>query len=287
MLHRYHDTAVPKSRPRAAIFRRVYGVPEGFHDQRPVTVRISVFSTGRARRKRAARGVRRYFADDWADDTLPVNVFLIEHPDGLCLVDAGQTSEAASDGYFPGWYPFFRLARFELGPRDEAAAQLVAAGYDVTAVRWVVLTHMHTDHVGGVGAFRDADVIVARAEWEPAQGLGGRLRGYLPQRWPRELHPRVVDFTGPGVGPFPGSHDVAGDGRLLFVPLPGHTRGHAALLVRDGAGPSHLCAGDAVLRAAEFERESPEIAEWCRREHVVILTCHDDAARHLIGEPSR
>ena len=58
-------------------------------------MRISVFSTGRVRRKRDERGVWRYLVNDWYETTLPVNVFLIEHPDGLCLVDSGQTAEAA------------------------------------------------------------------------------------------------------------------------------------------------------------------------------------------------
>lgn len=243
-----------------------------------LAVQIHVFSTGRVRRKRGVHGVRRYFADDWSDETLPVNVFLIEHPQGLCLVDAGQTAAAAAESYFPRWYPFFRLARFELGPGDEAAAQITASGFQLHQVRWVVLTHLHTDHVGGLGAFRSAEVVVARAEWEQAQGLSGRLRGYLPQYWPRGLRPRVIDFGGPAVGPFLRSYDIAADGRLLFVPLPGHTRGHAALLVRADPTHSYLCAGDAALDASELAREAPGVADWCRREQVVILTAHDDAA---------
>lgn len=249
-------------------------------------MRIRVFSTGRARLKRGERGVQRYLVADWSDETLPVNVVLIEHPQGLCLVDAGQTAAAALPGYFPRWYPFFRLARFELGPGDEAAAQIAAAGFEVKQVRWVVLTHLHTDHVGGLAAFPDAEVLVARVEWERAQALGGRLRGYLPQRWPRGIHPRVIDFTGPRVGPFPCSYDVASDGRLLFVPLPGHTRGHAALFVRLDSKRSYLCAGDAARRAADLATAAPGVAEWCRRENVVILTAHDGAVTGLLAGPS-
>ncbi|CAN5851825.1 hypothetical protein BH11GEM2_BH11GEM2_23980 [soil metagenome] len=246
-------------------------------------MRVHVFTTGRVRRTRADRGVRRYFADDWGDDTLPVNMFVLEHPEGLCLIDAGQTAAAAKPGYFPSWYPFFRLSRFELQSRDEAGAQLAAAGLDVKRVRWVVLTHMHTDHVGGIEAFRNAEVVVARAEWEAAQGLRGRLRGYLPQRWPRDVHPRIADFTGPGIGPFEASYDVAGDGRMLLVPLPGHSPGHAALLVRVSTTRTFLFAGDAALRAEELGDSAPAVAEWCRREGVVVLTAHDDAARALVA----
>jgi N-acyl homoserine lactone hydrolase len=243
-------------------------------------VRISAFSTGRVRQKRGDRGIRRYLVNEWREETLPVNVFLVEHPDGLCLVDTGQRVAAAEPRYFPRWYPFFRLSRFELDGRDEAASQIEAAGLDVRRIRWVALTHLHTDHIGGLAAFQGAEVLVARAEWNLAQGLGGRLRGYLKKEWPSTLVPRLVDFDGASIGPFPRSHDIASDGRLLMVPLPGHTQGHAALLVRDGSA-SYLCAGDAAFGAGNFATTAPAVAEWCKREKVTVLLTHDDAARRL------
>jgi glyoxylase-like metal-dependent hydrolase (beta-lactamase superfamily II) len=201
-------------------------------------MRVRVITTGRVRGKRRTRGPLRYLGGGWSDETLPVHAFAAEHPAGVCLFDTGQTSRAAMPGYHPRWHPFLRLARFELEPDEEAATRL-----DPRSVRWVVLSHLHTDHVGGLAPFADAEVLVSRSEWERAEGFVGRLRGYVPQHWPRGLEPTLVDFAGPSAGPFPASHDVAGDGRLLMVPLPGHTRGHAGLLV-DG---SLLLAGDASV----------------------------------------
>jgi glyoxylase-like metal-dependent hydrolase (beta-lactamase superfamily II) len=245
-------------------------------------VRITPLSTGRVRRKRAPRGVRRYFADDWSKETLPVNVFLIEHPDGLCLFDTGQTALASAPGYFPSWYPFFRLARFELGPGDEAATQLAQIGHDTANVRWVVLSHLHTDHVGGLTPFSDSELLVLRAEWEDAQGLRGRLRGYLPQYWPSGLRVRLVDFEGPPIGPFAGSHDISGDGSLVLVPTPGHTRGHMSVLVRRN-GQAFLLGGDAAEDPNDLGRVAPTLADYCRRNGVLFLAAHDDGAAKLAG----
>jgi glyoxylase-like metal-dependent hydrolase (beta-lactamase superfamily II) len=240
-------------------------------------VRLHCLVTGRVRAKAGNRGVRRYLSDEWRDEALPVNAFLVEHPAGPVLFDTGQTARAAAPGWFPRWHPFFRLSRFELAQEDEIAPQLRSLGVEPSAVGTVVLSHLHTDHVGGVDAFAHADVLVHRREWQLATGLGGHVRGYLPQRWPLGLEPKLVDFDGAPVGPFRASYDVAGDGRLLLVPTPGHTAGHAALLVRDG-NRSWLLAGDLAHTAAEVEHVAPEVARWCRAEEVEILTSHDPAA---------
>ena len=222
---------------------------------------VRVLTTGRVRGKRGPSGLRRYLADDWAEETLPVHAFLVEHPEGSVLFDTGQTARAAEPGWFPRWYPFFRLSRFELGPEDEVAAQLARP----EDVRLVVLSHLHTDHVGGLDAFAHADVVVVRAEWERATGLGGRLRGYLPQRWPAGIRPRLVDVDGPPLGPFPATHDLLGDGRLVLVPLPGHTPSHAGLLVRDETR-TLLLAGDAQIES----------------EELLVLGAHDERAPTLL-----
>jgi glyoxylase-like metal-dependent hydrolase (beta-lactamase superfamily II) len=205
-------------------------------------VQVRCLTTGRVRGKRRT-GPLRYLPGGWSDETLPVHAFAVDHPDGICLFDTGQTARASRGGYHPRWHPYLRLARFELAPEDEVASQL-----DPLTVRWVVISHLHTDHVGGLSAFAHADVLVSRVEWERAAGMPGRLRGYLPQHWPAGLTPRLVDFSGPAAGPFAASHDVAGDGRLLVVPLPGHTPGHAGLLV-DG---ETLLAGDASWPSDEL-----------------------------------
>jgi N-acyl homoserine lactone hydrolase len=241
---------------------------------------VRCLSTGAVRTKRVERGVRRYLPGGWRDETLPVNVFLVEHADGLCLFDTGQTAAAANAGYFPSWYPFFRLARFELGPDDEAAAQLERLGVRPEAIRWVVLSHLHTDHVGGLAALARAEVITSAREWERAQGLGGRLRGYLPQYWPAGMTPRLVDFRPRPFGPFESGHPLTTDGALLLVSTPGHTPGHLSLLVRQGGRRLLLC-GDLVERADELDRAYPAIAAWCRRHGVAVLATHDDHAAAL------
>ncbi len=226
--------------------------------------RVRCLTSGVVRGKRAQSGPRRYLPGGWAKDTLPVNFFLIEHESGLCLFDAGQSARAARPGYISRWHPYLRLARFELTADDEPAAQLRALGHDPADVRWVVLSHLHTDHVGGLEPFAGAEILVARSEWERFRGLKGRLRGYLPQHWPADAEPRLVE----------GTLDLTEGGSLSIVPLPGHTRGHMGLVVR-AEGGGWLLAGDAAHTPAELEAT---IVGFCRREGLVPLLTHDPLA---------
>lgn len=237
-------------------------------------VEVTCLTTGAVRPKRGERGIRRYLPGGWRSDTLPVHVYLVTHPEGTCLFDSGQSARAASPGYFPRWYPFFRLARFELAPQDEAVAQLGRLGLQSDDVRWVVLSHLHTDHAGGLATLSGAEVVVSRVEWARAIGWRGRLRGYLPQYWPGDVTPRLIDFDGPPVGPFAGSFSLTGDRTLMLVPTPGHTPGHMSLLV-DGA---YLLAGDLCESAGQLEYVNPALARYCRDEELAVLTTHDPDA---------
>jgi len=245
-------------------------------------VRVHCLSTGVVRPKSRQRGVRRYLPGGWSSTTLPVNAFAVEHPAGVCMFDTGQTAAAAAPGHLPGWHPFLRLARFELDADQEAAAQLSSLGVDPQRVRWVVLSHLHTDHAGGLAGFPGADVLVSRVEWEQARGTAGRLRGYLPQHWPPGVHPRLIELSQRPWGPFAESLDLAGDGRLLVVPTPGHTRGHQSLVVRDERR-TILLAGDLCPTAADLPRAAPAINAWRLREGAVVLTAHDADAPQALG----
>ncbi len=108
------------------------------------------------------------------------------------------------------------------------------------------------------------------------------MRGYVPQHWPAGMVPHLVDFDGPPVGPFAASHDLDGDGELLLVPTPGHTPGHAGLLIRAG-GRQMLLAGDLVHAAAELDRAAPDLGAWALAERVAVLAAHDPDAARLIA----
>src|SRR5579884_1095241 len=90
---------------------------------------------------------------------LPIYAWVIEHPEGILVVDTGETARTAEKGYFPRWHPFFRRSTiFSVCPDDEIGPQLRRIGIAPRDVRWVVLTHLHTDHAGGLAHFPASEI---------------------------------------------------------------------------------------------------------------------------------
>ena len=67
----------------------------------------------------------------------------------------------------------------------------------------------------------------------------------------------------------------------MLLAAPGHTRGHAVLLVRAGA-ERFLLAGDLAITPNDLEQVAPDVASFCREERIVVLTAHDDSALELV-----
>lgn len=186
---------------------------------------------------------------------LPMNVYCLRTPAGTLLFDTGETVRATDPARY-ATDPVLRVLqrvgflRYAIRPGEDAADQLAARGVEPDDVRWVVLSHLHLDHVGGLRHFPDAEVLVARTELEVQSGP--HRRGSLPSDWPRWFDPTLVDYADGGVGEFDASHDLTGDGTMRLLPTPGHSPGHQSLLVtrsdrEDHAARPLLLAGDATF----------------------------------------
>jgi glyoxylase-like metal-dependent hydrolase (beta-lactamase superfamily II) len=273
-------------------------------------MKVHAIQTGTVRIKTAqveGRGhgwSRRFaiFTDRNWTDWLPTYAWAIEHREGVIVVDTGQgahllETEKSLQPYVR-WEVEFRIERDE-----EVGPQLRARGIGPRDVKRVVLTHLHMDHDGGLAHFPHSEILVAPRELRIAGGWAGRLRGYLPQRWPAWFDPVPLELAGEPLGPFAASRRLTEAGDIIAVTTPGHTADHLSVLVQEDDATLFL-AGDtsyteALMLAGKVDGVSADdhvssatldaIGRFSRSRPTVYLPTHDPqsavrlADRSLVG----
>ena len=182
------------------------------------------------------------------DITVPIPVFLIEHPQGRVLFDTGLHPDCQHD---PAGRLGPRLAGlFRIGfqPGEEVSARLEAIDRDPGKIDLIINSHFHFDHVGGNALIPNATMLVQRREWDA--GMDPEIatkRGFYRQDFDLGHKLRLVD----------GEHDVFGDGSVVCLPTFGHTPGHQSLRLRLDRGEVVLAADACYFCQTLRERRLP------------------------------
>jgi glyoxylase-like metal-dependent hydrolase (beta-lactamase superfamily II) len=185
---------------------------------------------------------------------LAMRCLLVEHPDGLVLIDTALGNK--EDRKF---LDIYGVENGGLEGATQLEDALASAGYLPKDVRWVVNTHLHFDHAGGNTTidpelvqdprrhvrptFPEATYVVQRGELEFARHTNERTRAsYLPpnfepiaaaDRW------RLVD----------GEAEILPG--ITVRPTPGHVPFHQAVILRD-AGETAAFMADLIPTAAHL-----------------------------------
>jgi N-acyl homoserine lactone hydrolase len=168
---------------------------------------------------------------------VPINVsdncYLLHHSsEGYLLWDTGITDRLAAlpaGQYVPAtgqtWHRtqtlLSSLAGLDIKPGD---------------IHYLVISHVHPDHVGNVEEFPNATVIMQKAEWE--YGLKLPLRPFNS-----EHKAQLIE----------GDKDLFEDGSLTILWTPGHTPGHQSLLVHLPQTGYVILSGDVVHFQSNWE----------------------------------
>jgi glyoxylase-like metal-dependent hydrolase (beta-lactamase superfamily II) len=200
----------------------------------------------------AARGGRLSPVD------FPALCGLIHHPVvGWILYDTGYASHLFdATGQWPE--RLYRIAvPVTLPTSEQLDSQLAGFGITPADISLVIISHYHGDHVAGLKDFPNARFIALRADTQEILALQGRrwrstISGNLPGLLPENFGSRLDDADKSRVKrlpawmlPFQDAFDLLGDGSLLGVPLPGHSKGQLGVCVPDADGRPAFLVADA------------------------------------------
>jgi glyoxylase-like metal-dependent hydrolase (beta-lactamase superfamily II) len=165
------------------------------------------------------------------------NVTAVRTRDGLVLLDCGFGPQGGPAG------------------TGRLAANMSAAGVDLSEVRILAFSHFHGDHIGGLlgaggaPAFPNARILVPEREWtfwndegEMSRGPEARRPAFVNARNRFAPYAARVERFAPGAEIAPGVRAVAS---------PGHAPGHSSFLISDGNDQFFVIA-DAVNLPALF-----------------------------------
>lgn len=179
---------------------------------------------------------------------IPICGWLITLASGRrLLLDTGFPPAYAQDeratALADGLDSFGRLVGFQA--QHTVLGALERHGVAASDISHVILSHSHIDHVGGLGLFPGAGIILSAVERAlPKPLYFGKAQ---PMEWPDATYTAIDRTT-----------DICRGLRLYLTP--GHTAGHLSALVRV-EGRATVLAIDAINRLSEPAEGYPDAAD--------------------------
>lgn len=182
-------------------------------------------------------------------DWVPIFSWVIEHPEGTIVIDTGETALASrpehlKNGGMNGWLNK-QLARMNIDENSTIKAQLNRLDIQPQDVRWVVLTHLHLDHAGGLEYFPNSEIVVSHQEYV-------RPYAFVEGIYPSWFKPTLIGHYDDIGGVFESGHVLTKAGDVIIVPTPGHTLHHQSVIFKTSE-INFFFAGDASFNVKHMQ----------------------------------
>jgi N-acyl homoserine lactone hydrolase len=159
---------------------------------------------------------------------VPVSTYFIEHPKGKILVDTGWSEEMrVNQRKHLGWFSN-AMYQGSLPAGESIRERLESLGVKDSELDYVLLTHLHSDHVSGVKHVQHArNILTSEQEWTASQ----RDFGYIRSMWQGVPIQTFALETIP-FGPYNKGIDLFQDGSIYLVHTPGHSKGQFSVMIQ-------------------------------------------------------
>jgi N-acyl homoserine lactone hydrolase len=184
-------------------------------------------------------------------DKLPVVAYVVVHPKGTLMWEAGAVPDATFQPGASGRRAA-SVHTFKAATRASLKSQLAKAGVTPRQVTFFATSHAHFDHIANAGDFAAATWLVQKAE---------RDAMFAPTAPPFHEPAFYAALRSATTRVLTGDHDVFGDGTVILKATPGHTPGHQVLFVRLARHGPLVLGGDIYHDSAERERPQQTVPE--------------------------
>lgn len=157
---------------------------------------------------------------------VPVPFFLIQHNGKNILFDTGNAIETAHNPEehwgeaAKAYYPIMSESQFV----ENQLKDILKISAD--EIDYVILSHLHLDHAGGVGVFKNATYIVHEKEYEWAfNPQCSQKSAYIMKDITKNANWLKINNA-----PYE-AYDLFNDGAIKIYPTPGHTPGHMSVFI--------------------------------------------------------
>lgn len=225
----------------------------------------------------------------------PAGVFLIKHREiGYILYDTGYGIDILKNNFK---YFLYRAPNpIILKKEDLISEQLLKRGINQNEIRYVILSHLHPDHIGDVKKFQNAKIIITEDCYENYKN--SRLKDLIFKEFlPKYFEERVeIIKKYKKLKDFPVKvKDLFGDGSLYLASINGHSRGQGCLFVKEKNLfiAADVCWGVDLMKYTERMRTLPklvqdnfkdyergiDILENIQKEKIDVIVSHDPEER--------
>jgi N-acyl homoserine lactone hydrolase len=222
---------------------------------------------------------------------LPIWVWVIEHPEGLMVIDTGENAQITDlDTYLAKEksflrYQFKHAAKFGIGEQDELSHQFDKINLKLQDVRLVALTHLHLDHTDGLKFFPKQEIIVGNYEFN-------HPNNNMPSTYPTWFKPNKVNYKQNRIDVFNQAYPITSAEDLLYIPTPGHTIGHSSIVFKTDdfdivfAGDTSYNQGQVVRGElagvnADYKKTKQtykNLLDYAANRKTIYLPTHDENA---------